>query len=203
MFTINIYLKLALIAVSLIGGTVLALTVGFWYAFPILLIGLVLLVSYLMLGTVASAAEFIQRQDFAGADKRLNLTATPRLLYVTSRAMFYIMKGSIKMNDGNTDDAEDLFNKALALKLPSDDEKAMVLMQLANINMTKGKWNAAKIQMSELKKLSIRQGQVREQVSMLQKAFKNRGQMKAARRMGKTNQQMMQGSGKRKRPKMR
>ena len=203
MFTINIYLKLALIAVSLLGGTVLALTVGFWYSFPILLIGLILLVSYLMLGTVASAAEFIQRQDFDGADKRLNLTATPRLLYVTSRAMFYIMKGSIKMNAGNTDDAEDLFNKALALKLPSDDEKAMVLMQLANINMTKGKWNAAKIQMSELKKLSIRQGQVKEQVAMLQKAFKNRGQMKAARRMGKSNQQMMQGSGKRRRPKMR
>ena len=69
--------------------------------------------------------------------------------------------------------------------------------------MTKGKWNAAKIQMSELKKLSIRQGQVKEQVAMLQKAFKNRGQMKAARRMGKSNQQMMQGSGKRRRPKMR
>ena len=43
MFTINIYLKLALIGVLLVGGLILAFTVSFWYALPILLIGLVFL----------------------------------------------------------------------------------------------------------------------------------------------------------------
>ena len=59
MFTINIYLKLALIVVFLIGGTALAFTINFWYAFPLILIGLGLFVSYLLLGTVQSAAELM------------------------------------------------------------------------------------------------------------------------------------------------
>lgn len=204
MFKINIYLKLALIALFLIGGTLLSIFVGFWYAFPILLAGLILLASYLMLGTITSAGEKIQMQDFAGAEKQLNLTLTPKLLYVTNRAMYYIMKGSIEMNKGNQNEAEELFNNALNMKLPSDDERAMVLLQLAGINMQKGKWNAVNIQMREIKKLKVRQGQIKEQIAMFERAYKNRGQMKAARSMGRGGQQMMMGGkSKRRRPKMR
>ena len=71
MFSINIYLKLALIALCLVGGVLLAIFQGFWYAFPILLIGILLLASYLLLGTIQSAAKFIQTMDFEGAEKRL------------------------------------------------------------------------------------------------------------------------------------
>ena len=44
MFSINIYLRFALVALCLIGGTVLAFQFGFWYAFPFLLVGVFLLV---------------------------------------------------------------------------------------------------------------------------------------------------------------
>ena len=65
MFTINIYLKLALIAVCLVGGTVLAFAYGFWYALPFFIIGLGLLASYILLvfyrvfGIVANIALFM------------------------------------------------------------------------------------------------------------------------------------------------
>ena len=35
MFTINIYLRFALIFITLVGGVILAFLFGFWYAFPI------------------------------------------------------------------------------------------------------------------------------------------------------------------------
>jgi tetratricopeptide (TPR) repeat protein len=204
MFTINIYLKFALIALLLLGGIGLAFAFGFWYAFPFILVGIGLLVSYIMLGTIQSAAQMVQKQDFDGAEKRLGLTWKPEYLYVTNRAFYYILKGSILMNKKDHNGAEALFEEALKLKLPSDNEKAMILLQLANINGSKNKWTAAKNQYRELKKLKITEPQLKEQIDLFEKALQNSGQSKVARSMGKQGMQMMQGrSSKRRRPKMR
>jgi len=201
MLTINIYLRFALIAVGIIGGTILSFTMGFWYGFPLILAGLVLLTGYFLLGTVASAGQLVQMQDFDGAEKRLGLTFFPKLLYVTNRAMYYIMKGSIATQQKDNNRAEELFNKALELNLPSDNEKAMVYLQLSNINASKQKWSLAKKQFSELKKLKVTEPQLKEQISLFEKAMNQSGQIKAQQRMGGTRG--MGGGGKRRRPKMR
>lgn len=207
MFTINIYLKFALIAVGFIGGAILTSTVGFWYSFPFYLIGLIMLGSYLFLGTVQSAAQLVQDQNFEAAEQRLALTKFPGLLYITNRAFYYIMKGTLASQAGDQKIAEDYFNTALGLKLPSDNEKAMVLMQLANIKAMKNNWTAASNYFKQAKKLNVTQSDIRNQLDYFDKALQNnRGQMKAARSMGKQGMRMMHGgggSGKRRRPKMR
>mgnify|MGYP001433758767 FL=1 len=203
MFIINIYLKLGLIALFFIGGILLTVFEGFVYSWPLILIGLILLLSYILLGTVASAANLVQKMDFEGAEKRLSMTLSPRWLYVTNRAFYYIMKGSIKMNKGDHNEAESEFNKALNLKLPTENERAMVLLQLANINGAKNKWNAAKNYFNQAKKLKITESQLKEQMNQFEKALINRGQVQAVRGMGKAGQQMMNPGGKRRRPKMR
>ena len=205
MVNINIYVLLALLAVFLGGGIVLSFIVNFWYAFPLLLVGLILLAIYILFGSVNSAAKHIQDGDFDSAEKKLNLTLKPDWLYVTQRAFYYIMKGSIAMNNKDMKQAESLFDHALNMNLPSDNERGMVLLQLANINATKNKWQAAKNYFRELKKLKITEAQIKEQVALFEKALNNRGQVKAARSMGKQGMQMMQGGGKskRRRPKMR
>jgi tetratricopeptide (TPR) repeat protein len=205
MFKINIYLKLALTVLLLGGGIILGIIYSFWYSFILILIGLVLLASYFLLGTIQSSAEKLQLQDFAGAEKQLNLTLFPNLLYVTNRAIYYVLKGTIESQKKNNAEAEILLNKALSLKLPSDNEKAMVLLQLANINMGKSNWAGAKSQVNQLKKLKISEKMIKEQIDMFEKALDNRGQMNVARSMGKQGMQMMQGGygSKRRRPKMR
>lgn len=200
MFTINIYLKWALTAAFLIGGVALAITISFWYAFPLLLIGLIFLASYVFLGTVQSAADLMQKGDFEGSEQRLDLTLKPNWLYVTNRAFYYLIKGSIAMNAKDNDTAEEWFNKAKDIDLPSDNERAMVLLQLANINAMKGKWNAAKLEFREIKKMKITEGQLKEQIQQFEQALKQSGQMKQAGRRG---QSMSMPSGKRRRPKMR
>jgi tetratricopeptide (TPR) repeat protein len=202
MFTINIYLKFALIGLCLIGGIILAIFQGFWYSFPFILIGILLILSYIFLGTVQSSAEMIQTGNFDGAEKRINLTYFPKLMYVTNRAFYFIIRGSLAMNKGDNNEAEELFNNALNLKLPSDNEKGLILLQLANINGTKGKWTAAKNHFREAKKLKITETQLKQQMSQFEKALSNRGQMKAAG-AGNKGAAMMRGGGKRRRPKMR
>ena len=203
MFIINIYLKLALIFICTALGIGLTVAYGFWYGFPFILAGIILLISYLMLGTVSSAAQLIQDGDFNGAEKRLGMTLSPKLLYVTNRAFYYILSGSIKMNQQDNSGAESLFQEALQLKLPSDNEKAMVLLQLANINAQKNKWNAANNYFKEAEKLKVTEGQMKDQMALFRKAMKNRGQAKLAGRMGKQGHQMMNRGSKRRRPKMR
>ena len=206
MFTINIYLKFALIALGFGLGIVLALTMGFWYSFPFWLLGVIMLGSYLFLGTVQSTAEIVQMGDMEAAEQRLNLTKFPKLLYITNRAFYYIMKGTIAAHNKDNTTAEDYFNTALSLKLPSENEKAMVLMQLANISASKGRWNAAKNYFSQAKKLKVTQSDIKGQLEYFEKVLNNnRGQMRAAQSMGKQGMRMMQkgGGGKRRRPKMR
>lgn len=204
MFSINIYFKLALIAVLLVGGILLAVFQGFWYAFPFLLIGLGLLASYFLLGTIQSAAQFLQTEQFEEAEKRLNLTFKPGWLYKTNKAMYYILKGGLSMNKKEFTEAEEYFKIAEGIDLPTDDEKAMIQLQLASINAQKNKWNAAKRYYMNLKKLKPTQAQIKAQIAQFDIAFKNRGQMKHSQGGGRKGQQVMQqGKSKRRRPRMR
>jgi len=203
MFSLNIYLKFALIALFLGGGILLAIFQSFWYALPVLLIGLGLLASYILLGTVQSAAQLVQTGDFDEAKKRIALTWKPEYLYKTNRAFYYIMQGSLSLNDKDTKKAEEWFKMAEQLDLPTDDEKAMVQLQLANINAQKEKWNQAKIYYNNVKKLKVTQPELKAQITQFDMAFKNRGQMKHMRQGGKRGGGMMRQGGKRRRPKMR
>ncbi len=206
MFSINIYLKFALIALFLFGGIGLSFIYGIGYSWILILIGLILLATYILLGTVQSAATMVQTMDFEGAEKRLGLTLSPKLLYVTNRAFYYIIKGSIAMNANKHNEAEALFQEANALKLPSDNERGMVLLQLAGLNANKQKWTTAKNYYREASKLNITEPQLKEQVEMFGKQIKQAGATKGAQgmmgRSGNKGRQMMPG-GKRRRPKMR
>jgi len=204
MFTINIYLKFALIALFLGGGIIIAITQGFWYSFPLILIGIILLVSYILLGTVQSAGTLIQASDFDGAQKRLGLTLKPKWLYVTNRAIFYILQGTISAQTGDQKIAEDYFNKSLELKLPTDNERAMVLIQLASIHANRQNMTGAKNYIAQAKKLKITEAQIKEQLVLIDKGIKqNAASMKQARSMGKQGMHAMRPGGKRRRPKSR
>lgn len=199
MFTINIYLKLALIAVCLIGGIALWATLGVWYGIWFVLVGIGLLVSYVLLGTVQSAAMLMQATDFTGADKRLNLTLKPEWLYVSNRAYYYIIKGSIALGLKRVEEGEMWLKKAESVNVPTDNERAMIQLQLANITASKGKWKQAELHFRNAKKCSITEPSLKEQLKQFEKAFANRGQAKQAGRGGR----MMRPGGKRRRPKMR
>ena len=198
MFTISIKLKFAIIAIGILGGIALMMFAGFWYGFPFLLIGIGFLVSYLLLGTVQSAAQLLERMKFVEAEDRLKLTLFPKLLYVTNRAFYYIMKGSIAANLNRHDEAEMHFETAKNLKLPSDNERALIYLQLANIKANQGKWAQAKGYFHQVKKFNITEGQLKDQVKQFEKAINQSGNLVHLR-----SGQAMQPGGKRRRPKMR
>lgn len=203
MYTVNIYLKFAIIAVCLILGVFTSIAYGIGYGILFLLIGLGFLASYIFLGTVQSAAQLVQSGDIDEAEKRLNLTLKPDWLYVTNRAYYYLMHGTVSLQKGETDKAEEWFEKAETLELPSDNEKAMVQLQLASINANKGKWKAAQLHFRNVKKLKVTEPQMRDQIKQFEKMINNRGSIKQAQRMNRGKGMPIKPGGKRRRPKIR
>lgn len=200
MFTINIYLRFALIAFCLIGGTVAAFTWGFWWAFPLLLGGIILVAGYFLLGTVQSAAMTLQTGDMDAAQKRLDLTYFPKWLFKPNRAYFYMLKGTIAGNEKDYERAEEFMVQAQNIGLPTDNEKAMVLLSLSNFRLMKNNWPAAENYYRQLKDLKVTEPTLKEQIKEFKKVIEQKGQVNAAMRQGFRGYVP---GGKRPRPKMK
>ena len=204
MFVINPYLRIALMAAGILGGITLWVAYGFWYGFPFLLAGIILLVGYIFLGTVGSAAKAMQAMDFDRSEKLLNLTLNPKWLYATNRAYFYMIKGSVALQQKDMEKGEEYLKMAEEIDVPTDNEKAMLQLQLANIAASKSNWKKANIHYRNIKSLKITDPNVKDQLEQFDKVMAQRGQQKAAQRMGGgRSRNVMQPGGKRRRPKMR
>jgi hypothetical protein len=185
MFTINIYLRFALIAVGLIGGIALCVSQGFWYGFFFVLAAIILLIGYFLLGTLNSATMMMQMGDTAGASKQLDLTFFPNLLYQPVRGGFYLIKATMKLQEQKWDEGEELLQKCIEIGLPSDNETAMVHLQLANIAAQKQQWGKAETSLKKAKSYRITEPSLKEQLEQFDKALTQRGtQLKASVRMG-------------------
>ena len=138
-------------------------------------------------------------------EKQLGLTFKPNWLYATNRAYYYLMKGTVAQSLGRIDEAEEYLKVAESIELATDNEKAAVQLQMAGIAAQKERWNQVKLYLKNIKKLKVTEQNLKDQVKQFERAVKERGQMKAARRMGMMPKggMPMKPGGKRRRPKMR
>ncbi len=181
MFSINIYLRFALIGILLVGGIVLAIFTNFWYASPLILLGIILLVGYFIFGTIQSAATLMQAGDMDAADERLKLTLKPEWLFGPNKAMYYMIKGTIALNKKDISAGEEWFKKAEQIKMPSDNETAMIQVQLAALNASRRKWNQANVHVKNAKKLKITNQEIKGQLLQVEQMVKTKGQSHAVR----------------------
>jgi tetratricopeptide (TPR) repeat protein len=203
MFIIPPYIRIALIVLGIVGGIALWAAFGFWYGFFFVLTGVILLLGLIFLGTVGPAAQALQDSDFDKAEKMLNLTPNPNWLYSTNKAYFYMLKGSIAIARKDVNEGERYLKMAEAVEVPSDNERAMLQIQLAQIALSKQRFQEAKIHYKKAKGLKISEGPLKDQFRQLEQAINQSGQMKAAMRQGRAGHGMSGGKGKRRRPKMR
>ncbi|MCO6459770.1 MAG: hypothetical protein J5I59_00065 [Saprospiraceae bacterium] len=199
MFTINIFLRFALIAGSVIAGIILTIFFGFWYAFPLYLIALILFVGYLMIGTVQSASLLMQKQDIAGAKKRLALTFFPKLLFGPGRSAYYMLKGSFAMQEKDYNAANESFKESENSKYTSDNEKAMIYLQQANLAALKNNYRQAATLVKKAEELKVTESMIKDQIKQFKQALGKTGQMGMQNRMAMSQR----GGTKQRRPKMR
>lgn len=203
MFTINIYLRFALIVGGIIGGTALWIALGFWYGFPFLLVGVLLLAGYLMLGTILSTNQLLSQQKLEEAEKRLQLTFFPKILLVGYKGVYYMTHGALAMQKRDFNTAETWIKKSLEAGLPSENEKATAMLQLVMIAANKNNIKQAQAHFAEVKKLNVTEPMLKEQIKEVEKQMKQASQAMNPSMMAMMGGKGFRPGGKRRQPKMR
>jgi hypothetical protein len=203
MFTINIYLRFALIVGGIIGGAILWAALGFWYGFPFLLTGIVLLAGYLMLGTILSTNQLISAQRLDEAEQRLKLTFFPKILLMGYKGVYFMTHGGLAMQRRDFTTAEVWIRKALDAGLPSDNERAAAMLQLVMVSAAKNNRQNALTQFAELKKLNVTEPTLKEQIKEVEKQLKQMQQNMNPSMMAMMGGKGFRPGGKRRSPKIR
>ena len=203
MFTINIYLRFALIVVGILGGAILWSMYGFWYGFPFLLVGVIMLAGYLMLGTILSTNQLLSQQKLEEAEARLKMTYFPRILLVGYKGVYFMTQGAIAMQKRDFATAEVWIKKSLDSGLPTDNERAAALLQMVMISAGKNNIKAASNHLSELKKPKVTEPMLKEQIKEVEKQMKQAGQGMNPSMMAMTGGKGFRQGSKRRQPKMR
>ncbi|WP_423149115.1 hypothetical protein [Rubrolithibacter danxiaensis] len=134
---LNLKARLAVICVAII----LAGWAVYQQAFEISAIaglGVVLLIwGYFKQGTVVLAARAFQQKDYSKTEKLLREIKDPDYLSKNRRGFYEFMFGNIELQRDNFEEAERHFQIASRFPLRNQNDKGIVLVQLANLNLRK------------------------------------------------------------------
>ena len=135
----NILIKYRLwigIGLVLLGGYV-NYAAGFWPAFPLYLVGLILILGHFFFCPLRLIQSFMESGDMDGAEKVLNSIQFPNLLYKPIRSVYYTLKGNIAMMKQDFDGAEKMMKKGLDLGMPMKEAEGASLLQMGMLSMQK------------------------------------------------------------------
>jgi tetratricopeptide (TPR) repeat protein len=134
----NLLIKYRLwIGLVLVGlGAYVNYAAGFWPAFPLYLVGVVLIAGHFFFAA-APYTDYMENGDMEGAEKVLNAIKFPNLLYKPIRSVYYTLKGNIAMMKEDFTGAEKMMKKGLDLGMPMKEAEGASLLQMGMIAMQK------------------------------------------------------------------
>jgi tetratricopeptide (TPR) repeat protein len=121
----------------LLAGGVTNYYSSFWPAFPLYLVGFILIAGHFFFGPLRLIQEYLEAGDIEGADKILNTVKFPGLLYKPIRSVFYTLKGNVAMMKQDFDTAEKHMKKGLDLGMPMKEAEGASLLQMGMLSMQK------------------------------------------------------------------
>src|ERR1700744_2670725 len=136
-YNVVIKYRLQLAIALVIGGVVTNYFGGFWPAFPLYFIALILLFGYFFFGPLRLIQEHMESGDMDAAEKVLNSVRFPNLLYKPIRSVYYTLKGQIAMMKQDFTGAEKNMKKGLDLGMPMKEAEGASLLQMGMLAMQK------------------------------------------------------------------
>ena len=111
---------------------------GFWPAFVLYLIALILIVGHFIFGPMRLIQGYMESGDMVGAQKVIDSIWFPGLLIKPVRAVYFTLKGNMAMVNKDFDSAEAHMKKSLSLGLPMKEAEGSNKLQLGMLSMQKG-----------------------------------------------------------------
>lgn len=110
---------------------------GFWPAFFLYLLGVILLASHFFFGPLRLIQQYMESGDMEGAEKVLNSIKYPNLLYKPIRSVYFTLKGNVAMMKQDYAGAETNMKKGLDLGMPMKEAEGASLLQMGMLSMQK------------------------------------------------------------------
>jgi tetratricopeptide (TPR) repeat protein len=141
----NVVIKYRLyIGVGLIVlGVVTNVYSSFWPAFPLYLIGVVMVFGHFFFGPLRLIQEHMESGDVEAAEKVLGTIQFPNLLYKPIRSVYYTLKGNLAMMKQDFTSAEINMKKGLDLGMPMKEAEGASLLQMGMLHMQKNELRKA------------------------------------------------------------
>src|ERR1700730_4641114 len=108
---------------------------GFWPAFTLYFVGIILVAGHFFFGPLRLIQEYMEAGDVEGAEKVLNSIKFPNLLYKPVRSVYYTLKGNLAMMKQDFDSAEKNMKKGLDLGMPMKEAEGASLLQMGMLSM--------------------------------------------------------------------
>jgi tetratricopeptide (TPR) repeat protein len=121
----------------LVLAIVVNVTSGFWPAFILYLIGVILIAGHFFFGPMRLIQEYMESGDMEGAEKVLASIKYPNLLYKPIRSVFYTLKGNVAMMKQDYAGAEKHMKMGLDLGMPMKEAEGASLLQMGMLSMQK------------------------------------------------------------------
>lgn len=135
--------RLQLGILLILGGAAANYFSGFWPAFPLYFIALILIAGHFFIGPLRLIQEHMETGNMEGAEKVLNSIKYPNLLYKPIRSAYFTFKGQLAMMKQDFDGAEKNMKKGLDLGTPLKEVKGASLLQMGMISMQKNNFKQA------------------------------------------------------------
>ena len=164
-------LRFLLIALFIALGFVLWHQVGLWSAIAPFTGALLLIISFIFLGTVGPSFARLKRGQIKEADRLINLTQFPNLLLKRHRAYYHFTKGMIDLQRERLDKAETHFLQALDLGLRNANDFGFAALNLAHIHYVKKDFDQSRIFLDRCKSFQPDDLMIGEKVGELEKAL--------------------------------
>ncbi len=123
--------------VMIVAGVYVNFVSSFWPAFPLYLVGLILVLGHFFFGPLRLIQEYMEEGDMEGAEKVLNSIKFPNLLYKPIRSVYFTLRGNIAMMKQDFDGAEKMMKKGLDLGMPMKEAEGASMLQMGMIAMQK------------------------------------------------------------------
>ncbi len=129
--------RLIISIILIVVGAYVNYAAGFWPAFPLYLVGAILLFGHFFFGPLRLIQDYMEEGDLEGAEKVLNSIKYPNLLYKPIRSVYYTLKGNIAMSKQDFDHAEVMMKKGLDLGMPVKEAEGASLLQMGMLAIQK------------------------------------------------------------------
>jgi len=136
-YNILIKFRLPIGLVLLALGGYVNYSASFWPAFPLYLVGVILIAGHFFFGPLRLIQDYMESGDMDGAEKILNSIKFPNLLYKPIRSVYYTLKGNIAMMKQDFGGAEKHMRKGLDLGMPMKEAEGASLLQMGMLMMQK------------------------------------------------------------------